>query len=74
MKYSQIENLSNQELAQKLKEVKAVSLTMSTKFASDEKFNRALKIQETLKKEGFVEQEGKVEIGQFGITKFFTKE
>lgn len=73
MKYVEISNLSNKEVDQKLKEVNGVSITVSTKCVNDSQFNRALKLLEVLKKSNFVENEEKMEIGQFGITRFFNK-
>ena len=71
MKFIELENLSKKEIALKLKQVSAVSFTLSTKFVKDEKWNKFKNILPTLLGAGFIEINQ--EIGNFGSTKYFTK-
>lgn len=71
MKFIELENLSKKEITQKLREVKAVSFTLSTKFVKEEKWNFFDNILPEILGAGFVET--KSDIGNFGTTRFFSK-
>lgn len=72
MKFIQIENLSKKEIMKVLKEVKGVSFTVSTKIVNESQWNKFENILPTILASGFKESEQSS--GQFGSTKYFTKE
>lgn len=71
MKFIELENLSKKEIDLKLKQVRGVSFTLSTKFVKDEKWNMFKNILPKILASGFIETNQ--EIGNFGSTIYFAK-
>ena len=71
MKFIELENLSKKEIALKLKQVRGVSFTLSTKFVKHEKWDMFVNILPKILEAGFIEINQ--EFGNFGTTKYFIK-
>jgi len=73
MKFIELSNLSKKQIKDTLKQVAGVSFTLSTKFVKQEKWNLFNNILPEILAAGFQLLEEKTEIGNFGTTKFFSK-